>query len=252
MFRVLIAEKDQLVAKGLRHFVHKIFGNSDKVKVEYFVDSDSAVRFSMHYTIDLFIVGISSEATDIGTCFMRYLSQVEEYLMPFTILLAPTVDDEIRKVILEEFDCFKLLTMPINEEVFTQTVMTVSGYKMSRTQQDYISLVRDCIEREISLAKILWASVENREVTVNMCNNKVETFAHSDYSLKNLKVILGTGFIHIYRSVIVNKSYVAEIDYSKKQLKLAGVEKTFKIGGTYLADVKMCFGDGKNKGGEQG
>jgi len=126
---------------------------------------------------------------------------------------------------------------------------TVLEHEVVRKGDGFIVMNRDGKRGYIELADIVWVSVDGSFINLHLCNNKVEEYLLKDYPFGKMEEILGISFIRIYRSIIVNKQYFEEADYSKKTIKLKGVDQTFPIGITYSSSVKKCFGDTTYKRG---
>jgi len=246
---VLILERDTLVAKGLKTLVSEI---RIEVETKYALDVEGALEAVAGKVFDLFVIGVSSAKNDAGLRFAKIIRQTAEYKMVPIVFLADVKDKEIKRIIVEAFYGFRFFTAPVTgaiEEAFKETVSVFSGYKISRRDEGYITVIHNGKEQNINLPDILWADIENRVVALNMVDGKVHKFPHSDYSIKKLGVKLGSGFIHIHRSTIVNKRYIKGIDYQAGWLKLEGVERTFRLGITHMDSVKKQFGNDENQKG---
>ena len=243
-------ERDTLVAKGLKTLVSEI---RIEVETKYALNVEGALEAIAGKVFDLFVIGVSSGENDAGLRFAKIIRQTTEYKMVPIVFLADAKDEEIKQIVIEAFYGFRFLTTPVTEAIeaaFKETVSVFSGYKISRRDEGYITVIHNGEEQNINLSDILWADIENKIVALNMVDGKVYKFSHSDYSIKKLTVKLGSGFIHIHRSTIVNKRYVKGIDYTAGWLKLEGVERTFKLGITHVDSIKKQFGDDENQKGE--
>lgn len=240
---MLIIDSDVVTAKGLQLLIAETSGN---ISTKYCGTAESAIDYAINNKVDLFVVGIKSDPNDVGQLFARQIINVKEYRVAYFIFLASSADVEFCRVIADDFCYSRLLTLPISEHKFTETLLTLSEYQITKRDNSYITLIHDKNEQHICRSDILWVSVENRVISVHLINNTVEKYPQGVYPLKNLSIMLGPGFIQIFKSDIVNISYVESIDYENKTLKLAGVERVFRLGNAYIPNIKMCFNKNNN------
>jgi len=245
----LILESEFLVAKGLKALVSEV---SPGLFIEYHLSLNDALEDAEQNIIDLFIVSVSLAEDDIGVRFARMVKQIEKYEMTFTVFLMEDMNEDLLITLFKEFYYFRLLPMPRvskAERTFREVVSRLLAFKIIKRGESSITLLHNKKESVFDLSKILWIDIEDRVVTLNMTNSRMHNYPQSDYPLKRLKLMLGDGFIKIYRSTIVNKDYVLAFDCDARWLKLKGSEKTFKIGNTYINDIMSSFGNCKRKDG---
>ena len=253
LLKVLIMESDSIIAKGVKILATEAFTG---ITAEYYHDAKSALAASTASNIDLFIIGVSSTKKGDGLHFMRAIRQDPKYAETYVILLASAEDRNVRKIILNEFDYFRFFTAPIDHaksEIFKQILIRASTKKTTNNDSGYINLIKNGNDNAIKLSDILWIDIEERVVTFNMIDGTHHNYMHGDYSLKNLMIMFGNDFLRVFRSIIVNKYHIIEIDYEAKWLRLRGVNKTFKLGNTYIQNVKDRLGDSlmrENKNGD--
>ena len=248
VFRVLILESNEMIAKGLKALASEV---SNEIKAGYCLNAESALEAARKNKIDLFVISIQAAQADAGYCFARMIKEVAVYEVAFTIFLTSVIDDEIRRIT-DEFYCAKLLTTPINQKIFKETLSTLSAFEIVRRESNMISLIKNNTYVHIDRSNVLWAGVnsETKIITLHMIDKTVKEFSQYDHSFDMIEEVLGSGFIRIHRSFIVNMFYIEKVDYKKSQLRLTDVENDFRVGITYIHKVKLRLEDDKNPGGE--
>ena len=243
LFKVLIVEGNSVIAKGLKALVSEI---SNDIEAEYHIAAEPAHQEASESRFDLFVISISSDKNDIGVRFAKKIRKTKEYKVTFIILLADTKDDDVNRIILDELYYFKILKKSMDEameEGLKEAVLTLSEYKISMNNEEFITMITQGREKKLRFSEILWIDMADKVVTLNLVDGTMHNYLHREYSLKDLMVMLGDGFMRIFRSIIVNKLYVSEINYVEQYLMLEGVERSFKIGDSYMPQVRNYFGD---------
>jgi len=246
----MVLEKELISAKGLKVLVTE---TSPKAEVEYYLDVNHALKAMNEKDFDVFIIRVSSVKDDEGIHFAQVLRQMKKYEMTSIIFLVNKDDDKIKATIPDEFYHFWILSTPLDEileKKFKKTLLLFLAYGTSEKDKNFIVMLDSSKEKRINTEDILFVDIEDKIVTIHMISGTIYKYPHSYYSMKKMSIKLGDGFIRIFRSVIVNKQYVEEIDYEMGYLKLEGIDKRFPLGGVkFIGGIKRCFGDSKSKGG---
>ena len=245
MLNVMISESDLVTAMGLEALVSKA---DSKINAEYFLNADQLYEAAEKRETDLFVISVSSAQDDPGVCLARRLRQTGKYKTTFIIFLSKAGDEKVEKIILSGFQRFGFLMMPI-DEMFHESLLTALEDKFPKTEEEVITLFSGKVENTIKLIDILWiesgsavvGKVEKKVVTINLVNGNTYRYQQSEYSLKLLEMMLGNGFLRIYKQVIVNKHYAENFIPGARQIMLENIDRIFKVGVTYVEIAKQCF-----------
>jgi len=247
----MILENELLNARGLKTLVLE---TSSKVEAEYYLNTQDALDAMKEEVFDVFIVRVSSAKDDEGIRFAKILRQIKIYEMAFIVFVISNKDAGIRNIIQDEFYSYWVLPTPIDKFLEAKLKKTLSLFLAHKTseekEKDFITMVNDEGEKRINFSDILFVDIVGKVVTINLVDGTIDKYPHGYYSLKQMIMMLGDSFIQIFRSIIVNKEYVKEIDYEMGTLKLEGIERPFRLGGVkFITGIQSCFGDNKRKEG---
>jgi len=245
LFSILIFEEDELSAKWIYSFVSEIF--NEPVDVRYFVTEESAYTHAKAQKIDLFIVKVNSGSCS-GFTFTNQIRQDKNYIASFVIILSPNLYGTLCRMVHDKLYCFRSFdTNPLNESALRQAILSLSEYEVVFRGNGYIIMIGDSASKSFKLADILWVGIDDGIITLNMADGTVSKYPLNDYPFGKLQGMLGRNFIRIYRSIIVNKDHVETIDFPSRTLKLRDLERTFKLGLTYMPMLKTMFGYTRKK-----
>ena len=222
-----------------------------EVEVQHYLSANEALAVMKEEVFDVFIIRLNSSKEDEGVSFVKILRQMKIYEMINIIFIVDREDSAIRKIIQDEFYSFWVLTTPINEALelkFKEILSLFLVHKSSdEREKKYITMINDEGIKYINCADILFVDIVGKVVTINFIDGTIDRYPNGYYSLRKMKIALGEGFIQIFKSTIINKDYVVNIDYDASLVTLEGRDKPLQLGGPrFSVGVRNCFGDGES------
>jgi len=235
MFRVMIFDKNTFSLQGLTDAISDVTGKFD---VEYFSDEDSAFEFAMTEQIDLFVIRIYPGRNDNGYAFTQKLRATKEYQITFVILLTSMDDESLFYSLYDEFSCYKILPDPVDTERFKRVLKTLSDYRVVRSDDVDMPFYIDGSRETIRTSEVAWIESSDGQLSFHMDSGEVWSLSIRKYPFDVLETTLSDDFIRIKRTILVNKSYIEDVDIRRSLIKLRGIEEMLSIGVTYVSRVE--------------
>ena len=242
MFNILLLESDSLMSDGIKRVIESL---KIKINIEDFEGPAEAFEASQNKQYDYFIITVNS-VKDANLEFARKIRELTQYQITFIVFLVKNNFEKVQDVITDEFDCYRIIKAPMTkkkEEILRTTVLRVASHEINNLSDKSLRLVRENVVESYLYSDIVWIDIEKKEVTLNLRSGKKVVFLQSNYPIKRLTAMLGNGFIRVYRSSIINREYVVDVDLAEKLIWVNSESGStaFKIGCTYESDVRRMI-----------
>jgi DNA-binding LytR/AlgR family response regulator len=173
------------------------------------------------------IILIPEHADDVtGLKFAQEIRKVKKY--QFTPIVFITALGDPRLYSYSYLHCWKYIEKPFNVEQVQQTVLEALDFPIEDDMERSVYFRKDGIIFAKKLKDIIYIEDSRRKILV-YCKNDVIEVPYNTFD-KILKELDTKQFIQCSRYVIINKSYISEIDYSNLYIKLKHVDKSIEIG----------------------
>jgi len=246
MYKIMIFEKESLTARGLKDLVSE---TSFKVGVECFYSAEDVLNSMKETTFDVFFVRTSSSANDEGVNLAKAIRQIKGYEMAYIIFVIDKEDNEIGKIIQDEFYSYWVLPTPIDKVMEEKFIHTLSIYLANKTpaETDLVTLLNDQGENRVKRSDILFFDIVGKEVTIHLIDGTIDKYPNGYYSLNKMLATLGDGFIQIFKSIVVNTNYIINVKYKEKLVAMEYRKEPLQLGGDkYVTGLKKRFGDSED------
>jgi len=281
MYRIVVVNNDGVAGQHICSLaLNSIPEDFGTVEALHYCEYYPAYEGVTNKNVNLFIVSINSKSEDdLGIKFIRSIRGNCSYYLfvPILVLWTLPLDDKTSRFIYEELGCYKVfdstyfskasldvfsrVSIDLNKDSdlnknpeilrLKNELIKLSEFRTFSKNRRFISMYYKNNEVEIELSKLAWVGIGNDaeySIEFHLYGNytTVHKFSNRDYRLKDLvaRELGADCFLQIRRNYIVNKKYVDvdSIDYSKKYLRLVGIDKNFDMGGGELLDsVKKIF-----------
>ncbi|MDI9862662.1 LytR/AlgR family response regulator transcription factor [Flectobacillus roseus] len=222
--KTLIVTADNLVAKHILSLLdeesHTCVGiANDLITIYYYLDLNQ---------IDLIITDVKTSENPLFEIFTK------EALLEIPILFIVEVVDNAINELISKHPKSLLLSTPLHEFSFKSSInLLISAYPPKLTQ--YIEVFnRNHQTIKIRFEEILFIEAQGNYTFINTTYHKV--FVRKK-TLKKFKQELGSMFIQINKSQIINTSYIKRVELGKGSLVLSG--KEIKIGRAFKYELKQ-------------
>lgn len=208
-------------------------------------NSDTAYKYAMEYTIDLFIVDIildSDEYADIsGLKFVESIRTIDKY--KFTPVIVTTSLEDPKFHAYSYLHCFRYFEKPYDSEEFKKAICEAMEYKTVKKAKEFYSYKDDGIIYTVKVDDIVYFQTINRVTQIHCRNGKVLDTPYK--SNKNILLELNSEkFLRCSNTTIVNVEFIAGIDTLNRYIMLTegfgALEIGPKIKKRFLKELSEC------------
>ena len=233
MFNTLILEQDNRTAEAYRRLLLQM---DSVMSVACFTDSNKAFVHATDHKVDLFIINIELRESDSGYHFAKCMRNMDAYAMTFIIFTAQTA--EMKTSAYEDIRCYGYYVKPVSDKAFKQALVNILKYEIVKREEVATLFYKKKGMEKLKLNDIKWIDISEKTVRMHKTDGGVVDITAYNYTLTALEERLGSGFLRIRQSIIVNVRYIRYVDFSAKVVLLEDEDTIFKIGVRYFDNVK--------------
>lgn len=202
-------------------------------------NSGDAYRYTMEYTIDLFIIDIvldSAKEADIsGMAFAETVRRIEKYKMTPIIFTSCLEDPKLHAY--AHLHCYEYFNKPYDTEKLKEAVITTLQMQVPKYEKEYICFKINGIVFPIKIMDIVYINNKTTSLCIQCANG--ESIAAPYKSSRQLLLELNSNkFLKCNKSIIVNINFIYSIDYQMNEIKLKNDFGEIKIGRRILKSFK--------------
>ena len=227
--------------------VFKTIKNIPYVIVLKAQNSEQAYKFSIEYTIDLFIVDIilnSNELGDVsGIHFVERIRRIEKYY--FTPIIFTTSMEDPQLYAFAQLHCYEYFEKPYDNIKFKKCVKEALKFETVEDELEFYSFKCDGIICPIKTDDIVFFENKITNLLIHCSNGDVLSAPYK--SFKKLMLELSSNkFIKCNRNIIINKNFVKTIDPVNRYIAMTDGHGTFDIGQRMVKRVWKVLKINKN------
>lgn len=241
MKKILIIEDnaDQLMA------LKKLTEEVDTELVVYTaVNIEKAYQIAMEQNIDIFMVDIILSVTarsDVsGVRFVERLRSVNKYMFTPVIFITSLEDPQMYAY--KELNCMDYIEKPFDPEHVKTVIKKALLFPQNEVEDDTLIFRQDGILWPVKINDILYIENYNHSIYVHLVNGKKQKFPY-----KTCKQILSEvnnhALLQCSRSVIINCTYVENIDFVNHYISMKDCDESIGLGLTYRKRLMERFHD---------
>lgn len=241
MKKVLIIEDnaDQLMA------LKKLTEEVDTELVVYTaINVEKAYQIAMEQNIDIFMVDIilfPAARNDVsGVRFVERLRNVKKYMFTPVIFITSLEDPQMYAY--KELNCLDYIEKPFDPEHVRAIIKKALLFPQSDVEDDTIIFRQDGILWPVKVKDIVYIENCNHAIYLHMTDGRKQKFPYKTFK-QILNEVNNHALLQCSRSVIINCTYLVNIDFVNQYISMKGCKESIGIGLTYRKRLMERFYD---------
>lgn len=236
---VLILEDNPKTLSALKDALEKTY--KDRLQV-YAIDNypeACAITFSCH--IDVFVLDIILSQSENGdTSGIRFAQELRNNIRyMFTPIIFLTGLSDPGNAALHKFHCYDYLEKPFPTAKLAEIVGSALGFLEIDKYTAPVTMRKDGILHVMDPKEIIYVEIEQHVLSIHMKN---EILSIPNRTLKQfLKQINYKEFVQCSRHMIVNCTYIENVDTVNKYITLRESKKRIEISRIYMKKIRESF-----------
>lgn len=235
MKKILILEDQKEVRDYLENIINGVFGEKEVYSTD---NVDSAYRFAIQETIDVFLIDIILNVKvpkDVsGIIYADRIRRIEKYMFTPIIFITSLQDLELYSY--RNLQCYGYIEKPFNEEEVRKIISKAMLFKTDRGEDKVIYFRKEGVLFAYKVADIIYTEVYRHTMKIFGINTQLEIpyMTCKDF-LKEADVDF---MIQCSRNTIINKKFIENVDFTNRIIKLKKIEMLIMIGITYVKKLE--------------
>ena len=237
---ILILEDKAEHREALQKLVNEVAAN---VCVYVAADTGTAFRIIMEHHIHLFLVDIvlcqENKGDVSGLQFAKEIRNIKKY--QFTPLIFVTALEDPKLHTYSELHCYSYIEKPFDANKVKDVVLQVLMFPVVDDMERHMYFKKDGIIYSKRIKDIIYIESERRKVIIYSKDEMLEvpykTFEELECELDS------NFFVRCSRYTIINKTYIHQIDYPNRYVRLHYIDKPIEIGISMKKRFKEQMGD---------
>lgn len=220
--------------KAHRDAIYKIVTDLSKdIEVYEAEDIQTAYHIAMNEHIHLFLLDIilcpQMQGDTMGLDFAREIRKVKKYR--FTPIIFITSLEDPKFYTYSHLHCWRYIEKPFNPKIVKETILEALDVPVEDDKERSVYFRKDGIIYAVRVEDIIYIENKRRRIILH-CKDEVLEIPYKTCE-EIMKDLDSKQFVQCSRHVIVNKSYITQIDYPNRYLKLRYVDE--------LIDISVSF-----------
>lgn len=193
-------------------------------------DEKDAYKIAMEQQINLFLVDIILHAENSGDVtglrFVQEIRSVKKYSFSPIIFITSLEDPKLYSY--SQLHCFGYIEKPFSVSQVRECVLKALEFPIITDKDRCVYFRKSGIVYSKRINDIVYIESSRRKITIHCVNDKLEIpYKTCDEMIQELGSDL---FIRCSRYAIINKSYIENIDYANRYVKLRTLDSPVEIG----------------------
>ena len=232
---ILILEDKETHRVALRKIVT---GLSKDIEVYEAGDIRTAYHIVMNEHIHLFLLDIilcpQMQGDTMGLDFAREIRKVKKY--HFTPIIFITSLEDPKLYTYSHLHCWRYIEKPFDPKIVKETIQEALEVPVEDDKERSVYFRKDGIIYAVQVEDIIYIENKRRKIIVH-CKDEILEIPYKTCE-EIIKELDSKKFVQCSRYVIVNKSYIKQIDYPNGYLKLRYVDELIDIGVSFKNRLK--------------
>lgn len=234
MKKILILEDNEKSYEMLAQILREL---DDTVNILYASETKEAYALCMGHQIDLFLLDIILQPKEPGNIsglrFAESIRRIEGY--EFTPIIFITSIEDPKLYAYSDLHCYSFIEKPYDVEKTRETIRQALKMPLLHEKKEYIYFRSDNILYKIDVEEIIYIENTRRGQVLHAVAGELCLPYRPCRDI--LKELNRERFVQCSRYIIINWSYVENIDRVNRYIKLNGVKKRIEAGKTYLDKI---------------
>lgn len=210
-----------------------VTGLSKDIEVYEAEDIRTAYRIAMIEHIHLFLLDIilcpQMPGDTMGLDFAREIRKVKKY--HFTPIIFITSLEDPKLYTYNHLHCWRYIEKPFDPKIVKETILEALEVPVEDDKDRSVYFRKDGIIYAVQVEDIIYIENKRRKIIIH-CKNEILEIPYKTCE-EITKELDSKKFVQCSRHMIVNKSYIKQIDYPNRYLKLRHVDE--------LIDISVSF-----------
>lgn len=205
-------------------------GLSEDIIVYRASSTKDAYRIMAENTFQLLILDIILDTTKPGDVSGLELARTvrESTRYKHTPIIFTTSVEDPKLYSYSQLHCFEYIEKPYDPEQVRKTVLAALEMPKYSDDDRYVSFQKDRILYSVRIGDIVYIRISRRNLEIHCVNDVLEIpYIGANEILNKLD---SESFLQCSRYYIVNRTYIEQIDYSNRYIKMRNVEEQIEIG----------------------
>lgn len=239
MKKILIIEDnaDQLLA--LKKLTEEVDSELD---VYTAANVEQAYQIAMEQNIAIFMVDIILSVTtrnDVsGVRFVERIRSVSKYMFTPVIFITSLEDPQMYAY--KELNCLDYIEKPFDPEHVRAVIKKALFFPQNDAEDDTLIFRQDGILWPVKIKDILYIENCNHSIYVHLVNGKKQRFPYKTFK-QILSEVNNHDLLQCSRSIIVNCTYICNIDFVNHYISMKDCAESIGIGLTYRKRLMERF-----------
>ncbi len=226
MKKILILEDNELHMKALVKILSEI---NDIQIFEAYNMAEANYMLSLNI-FDVFLIDIildTKVAGDVsGIDFVNQIRDNKRYQCTPVVFITSLEDPKL--VAYKELHCYNYIEKPFDPKEVVKTVKEAMEIPVSIPKREYVYFRKDGILYSVKVDEIVYIVVSRQGVEIHTIKDCLKLSYRTISEV--MKDLDPTDFVQCNRSMIVNKAYIENIDFTNCYIKLKGLRTVVEIG----------------------
>lgn len=239
MKKILVLEDNQVTKEYVTSLIQEV-----DIKNMVFACSDikDAYQYALEKDIDLFIIDIilntSSPGDTSGLKFVDSIRRIAKYAYVPVIFVTSLEDAKLYTY--EKLHCYSFIEKPFDPNKLKYLVKQCLSFPSVEQKRKTMYFRKDGIILAVDREDIVYAECINHVLNIHTIRGDVLSIPY--FTLKKFLLDIDSKeFIQCSRSVIVNKSYIINVDITNRIIQLRNQMGTVEIGIMYKKELREIF-----------
>lgn len=218
--------------------IYKIISDIPEIDIYKAYNEDDALKILLKRSIHVFLVDIILKAKDPGDSSGLKLVQVIRNIpkYEFTPVVFITSLEDPKMFTYSDLHCYRYIEKPFNSDFVRKTVLDLLRFPISDNNKKRIFLRNNGIILALDINDIVYIEVTRRKAKFYCIRECIEI------GYKTIKQILveldNSNFVLCNRNTIINKTFIENIDFTNRYIKLKNVSDKIEIGSIIKKSLK--------------
>lgn len=232
---ILIVEDKQTHREALRKIITSL---SKDVEVYEAEDMQIAYHISMNEHIHLFLLDIilcpQIQGDTMGLDFAREIRKVKKY--HFTPIIFITSLEDPRFYTYSYLHCWRYIEKLFDPKIVKEAILEALEVPIEDDKERSVYFRKDGIIYAVKVADIVYIENKRRKIIIH-CKDEILEIPYKTCE-EIIKELDSKLFVQCNRHAIINKSYIQQIDFPNRYIKLKHIEHLIDIGASMKNNLK--------------
>ena len=232
---ILIVEDKEAHRVALHKIVNSV---SEDVVVYEAEDVHTAYHISMSKHIHLFLLDIilcpQMQGDTMGLDFAREIRKVKKY--QFTPIVFITSLEDPKLYTYSRLHCWRYIEKPFNPQIVKETILEALEVPIEDDKERSVHFRKDGIIYAVKVGDIIYIENKRRKIIIH-CKDEILEIPYKTCE-EIIRELDSKKFVQCSRQMIVNKSYINQIDFPNRYLKLRHVDRLIDISVSFKKRLK--------------